>query len=119
MKSPEKPAGFVLGFLRRTGRSELEEHADPVNESEYQIAIDPECGLARDKVRTRIEDDVKKHVPGIEAKAEQPLKHLMNEMLSGVKAVIAVRIYGDDLDTLYRAALEVKEALAGIRGLQE
>jgi Cu/Ag efflux pump CusA len=58
-------------------------------------------------------------VPGITVDAEQPLKHLMSEMLSGVKADIAIRIYGDDLDKLYTAAVDVQKALAGIDGLAE
>jgi HME family heavy-metal exporter len=118
-KAPGNPDGVILGCLRRTGRSELEEHADPVNESEFLIAIDPECGKSREEVRKLIEDDVSQHVPGVGVQAEQPLKHLMDEMLSGVKAVIAIRIYGDDLDTLVATAEQVKTALKGIEGLDK
>src|SRR5205823_7526819 len=88
--------GLILGFLRRTGRSELEEHADPVNENEFQISINPDYGLPREEVKQKIRKAILKNVPGLASvDAEQPLKHLMNEMLSGVKADVAIRIYGD------------------------
>src|SRR5262249_26962167 len=77
VKSPDNPDGVALGFLRRTGRSELEEHADPVNESEYLIAIDPDCGKPRNEVRDMIRQDILRNVPGLTVEAEQPLKHLM------------------------------------------
>jgi CzcA family heavy metal efflux pump len=118
-KSPSNPNGMILGFLRRSGRSELEEHADPVSESEFLIGINPDCGIPRNVVREKIRKDILDSVPGITADAEQPLKHLMNEMLSGSKGDIAIRIYGDDLDKLYAAAVEVKNALAGIDGLAD
>jgi HME family heavy-metal exporter len=114
-----KNDGLILGFLRRSGRSELEEHADPVNESEYLIAINPDCGKPRNEVKEAIKKDIEDHVPVLTVAAEQPLKHLMSEMLSGVKADIAVRIYGDDLDTLSALAVRVQQALVGIEGLPD
>jgi HME family heavy-metal exporter len=118
-KSPANPNGMILGFLRRSGRSELEEHADPVSESEFLIGINPDCGVPRNEVREKIRKDILDSVPGVSVDAEQPLKHLMNEMLSGSKGDIAIRIFGDDLDKLYAAALEVQKALTGIEGLAE
>jgi HME family heavy-metal exporter len=113
-----KKQGLITGFLRRTGRSELEEHADPVNENEFQISINPDCGKSREEVKEIIHKEIKEKVPQLASiEPEQPLKHLMNEMLSGVKADIAIRIYGDDLNTLSGAAEKIKQALTGIDGL--
>ena len=110
---------LITGFLRRTGRSELEEHADPVNENEFQISINPDCGKSREEVKEIIHKAIKENVPQLASiEPEQPLKHLMNEMLSGVKADIAIRIYGDDLDILSASAEKVQKALTGVEGLR-
>ena len=74
---PGTALGVLLGDLvytwlavrlaRRTGRSEMEEHADPVNESEYLVAINPDCGLPRNEVRDKIRKEILSSVPGIPA----------------------------------------------------
>ena len=103
-KSPTNPDGEILHFVRRTGRAELDEHAEPVNASEYILIMNPDCGKPPRRGAARIAArSCEAEVPGVEVEAEQPLAHLISHMLSGVNAQIAIKIYGDDLDTL-RAA---------------
>ena len=47
--------------------------------------------------------ELKEEVPGVDVEVEQPLAHLISHMLSGVTAQIAIKVYGDDLDTLQRS----------------
>jgi Cu/Ag efflux pump CusA len=116
-KSPTNPNGEILSYLRRTGRGEMDEHADPPNENEYVVVINPDCGKSRDEVLAALQEALKEEVPGAEIEAEQPLAHLRTHLLSGVNAQIAVKVYGDDLDTLDRLAGEVRQAAAGVDGV--
>ena len=116
-KSPDNPDGDVLSFLRRTGRGEGDEHADPPNENQYIVVIDPESRRSRDEVLAALQAALEEEVPGVAIEVEQPLAHLMSHMLSGVNAQIAIKVFGDDLDTLERLAGEVRAAAAGVDGV--
>ena len=116
-KSPENPTGEVLVFLRKTGRAELDEHADPPNSTEYLVAINPDSGKSRKEVIAKLQTEVKEEVPGVDVEVEQPLAHLISHMISGSTAQIAIKLYGDDLDTLEKVANEIKNAISGIKGV--
>ncbi len=116
-KTPQNPGGVLNHFSRRTGRAELDEHADPVNNTEYILSIDDKSGLSRDEVLKTILDELKDEIPGVSFEAEQPLAHLISHMLSGVTAQIAIKIYGDELDTLRGTAQQIKGAIEKVPGL--
>ncbi len=102
-RSDDNPAGEILHFARRTGRAEFDEHAEPVSRSEYILTMNPETSHGREEMLRQLLDDLKEELPGVELEAEQPLAHLISHMLSGVNAQIAIKIFGDDLDTLQRS----------------
>ncbi|MEZ6069939.1 MAG: efflux RND transporter permease subunit [Pirellulales bacterium] len=108
----------IVALVRKTGRAELDEHAEGVNVTEFVATIDPETTNSRqgviDEISHALED-----VPGIVTSVEQPLAHLISHMLSGVKAQVAIKIYGDDLDELRRQAEGVRGAIAGIPGVRD
>jgi CzcA family heavy metal efflux pump len=109
---------FIEGFARRTGRAELDEHAMTVNISETIISFDPNSEISReeslDQIRSAMEE-----IPGIVTSVEQPLAHLISHMLSGVKAQIGIKLYGDDLDVLRRKADEMQAAIANVPGVTD
>jgi HME family heavy-metal exporter len=115
--SDESPNGEVLHFVRRTGRAELDEHAEPVSRSEYILSMNPHSGRSREELLRQMLDGLREELPGVEIEAEQPLAHLISHMLSGVNAQIAIKIYGDDLDTLQRIARQIKAEISGVPGL--
>jgi HME family heavy-metal exporter len=115
--SPENPRGAILNFVRRTGRAEMDEHAMPVNSSEYILGMNPNSGRHREETIGELLDGLRKDAPGVDIEVEQPLAHLISHMVSGVYAQIAIKISGDDLDTLQRLAEEVKVALRTTPGL--
>lgn len=117
-KTAKNPDGAILHFSRRTGRSENEEHADPVNNTEYFMAINPDLGKKRDDILDEIVDDIKAAYPGVEVESDQPLQHLISHMLTGVKAQIAIKVYGDDLDVLHRSAERVRDSIKNIPGMK-
>ena len=108
----------VVNFVRRTGRAELDEHAEPVSASEYIVDLDPKSSRTREQQLEIIRKELKE-IPGIVFAVEQPISHLISHMLSGVKAQIGVKLYGDDLDVLRRKAEEVKAEMQEVRGVRD
>lgn len=106
----------VAATSRRTGRAELDEHAQDVNAAEIDVSLDFAKG-ERDK-EALLEELRKalKQIPGATITIGQPLSHRIDHMLSGTRAAIALKIYGDDLDTLRRLADQVKGVAEGVAG---
>jgi CzcA family heavy metal efflux pump len=116
-RTPDNPTGEVLHFLRRTGRAEMDEHAMPVNGSEYIVSINPEAQHNREQIIGKLLKELQEEVPGVDIEVEQPLAHLISHMVSGVYAQIAIKIHGDDLDTLLATAERVKSVIGDVPGL--
>ncbi|QDT30006.1 efflux RND transporter permease subunit [Gimesia panareensis] len=116
-KSKANPNGPILHFFRRTGRAERDEHAQPVNVGEYILTMNPEANYDRDEFLETLLSDLETNVPGVGIEAEQPLSHLISHMLSGVKAQVGIKIYGDDLDKLRELAGNVRDAITDIPGV--
>jgi len=108
----------VLNFGRRTGRAELDEHAEGVNASEIIISFDPHSGRGREEVLEELREELTQ-VPGVVVSVEQPLAHLIIHMLSGVKAQVGIKLYGDDLEVLRRTAEQMKAAITGVPGVKD
>jgi len=105
-------------FVRRTGRAELDEHAEGVNLSEFILELNPESPRTREQQLEEIREAMAE-IPGIVTAVEQPIAHLISHMLSGVKAQIGIKIYGDDLDLLLRKANELKAAIEPVAGVTD
>lgn len=116
-KSESNPQGEILHFVRRTGRAEMDEHAAPVNSGEYILSMNPESGKSREEIIKRLLVDIREEVPGVDIEVEQPLAHLISHMVSGVYAQIAIKIHGDDLDTLQQLSEQVKSAIQDVPGV--
>jgi CzcA family heavy metal efflux pump len=116
-RSTLTPDAPILHFARRTGRAELDEHAEPVNVGEYILTMNPTGRYRRDEFLKKVVAELRTELPGVGIDAEQPLSHLISHMLSGVNAQIAVKIYGDDLDKLRDLANSVRDVAAGIPGI--
>ncbi|MEY3201123.1 MAG: hypothetical protein RIR70_673 [Pseudomonadota bacterium] len=109
----------VIHVGRRSGRAELDEHAEGVHVSEFDVALVPPHTLTRSLEAVR--DDIRRRLASLPASFEigQPLSHRIDHMLSGVRSQIAIKIFGEDLDVLRATAARVKEALSGIPGLAD
>ena len=108
----------VAAFGRRTGRAELDEHAEGVNMSEIIVSFDPNCRRSREEILADMREELTQ-VPGAAIAVEQPLQHVIAQMLSGVKAQIGIKLYGDDLNVLRAKANEIKTAIQGVRGVKD
>ncbi|MBK9573423.1 MAG: efflux RND transporter permease subunit [Rhodoferax sp.] len=101
---------------RRTGRAELDEHAEGVHYSEMDVDL-----KASPRSREAIIADIRARLAVLPAASNvgQPISHRLDHLLSGVRAQIALKIYGDDLDTLRGLAADLRLRLAPIAGLTD
>ncbi|MEE7455945.1 CusA/CzcA family heavy metal efflux RND transporter [Methylorubrum populi] len=106
----------VAAVGRRTGRAELDEHAEGVHSSEIEVELKdggrPKDALVAD-IRQRL-----RQLP-VSVNVGQPISHRLDHMLSGVRAEIALKIFGEDLDQLRRIAGSLQERLQKIPGLAD
>lgn len=99
---------------RRTGRAELDEHAEGVHSSEIEVDLQ-----ASERDREQIMADIRHKLSVLPAQVAvgQPISHRLDHLLSGVRAQIAVKVFGDDVDTLRGLAEQLRQGLASIPGL--
>jgi len=105
----------VISTSRRTGRGELDEHSQSTNGAE----IDVNFKLDK-RSRDEVFDDIRTKlsaVPGVAVTVGQPLGHRIDHMMSGTRAAIAIKIFGDDLSTLHSLGNSIKACTEGIEGL--
>jgi HME family heavy-metal exporter len=101
---------------RRTGRAEMDEHAEGVHSAEIDV------DLRRDGEpvdREQVMAQIRAQLASLPAQVAigQPISHRLDHLLSGVRAQIAVKIHGDDTDTLRGLAEQMRQRLSGIPGL--
>ena len=112
LKVPE-----VLLTARRTGRAELDEHAESVNNSEIEVAFrQDEEGRERDEVMKDIREKLSA-VKGVSINIGQPISHRLDHLLSGVRAQVAIKIFGNDLMMLRSYASQVQNAISEVPGV--
>lgn len=104
----------VASVGRRTGRAELDEHAEGVHYSEVDIDL-----ADSERSREEVLADIRSRLSVLPASilVGQPISHRLDHMLSGVRAQIALKIYGDGYDTLRSLAARMEEKLALIPGI--
>lgn len=101
---------------RRTGRAELDEHAEGVHSSDLEINLQPSA-----RSKDEVVADIRAQLSVLPAviNVGQPISHRLDHLLSGVRADIAVKIFGEDLDALRASAELIRGKLAEIPGLAD
>jgi CzcA family heavy metal efflux pump len=105
----------VVATARRTGRSELAEHTQAVNGTEIEVTLD-----TGDRPMEAVLAELRKRlaaVPRMAITIGQPISHRIDHMLSGTRASIAVKVFGDDLHELRRLAERVRAAISAVDGV--
>ena len=99
---------------RRSGRAELDEHAEGVHVSELDLRLKPS-----ERSVAEIYTDIRSRIASLPAAIGigQPISHRIDHLLSGVRAQIAIKIYGDDLDTLRGQAEALRQRLSVLPGI--
>jgi Cu(I)/Ag(I) efflux system membrane protein CusA/SilA len=106
----------VKSVSRRTGRAELDEHAMGVNVSEIDVDFKSDAVRTREEILNDLRERVSQ-IPGIAMNVGQPISHLIDHMMSGVSAQIAIKIFGADLGVLREQALRIEQVLKETSGL--
>ena len=131
----------VAAVSRRTGRAEQDEHAEGVNSSEIDVRLTPHErakpgawaavlraipglhgrgvvteGRPQAEVLADIRDRVG-GIPGVNANVGQPISHRLDHVMSGVRAQVAVKVFGQDLQELRAAAQELRDGMAKVPGV--
>ncbi|MSP49522.1 MAG: efflux RND transporter permease subunit [Alphaproteobacteria bacterium] len=106
----------VTSIGRRTGRAELDVHADGIYQNEIDVDLAPSSRSTADVLQ-----DIRNRLSALPGTVYigQPLTHRINVAMSGLPAQIAVKIYGDDLDSLFKLADGLRDRLAGVPGLTD
>jgi heavy-metal exporter, HME family len=104
---------------RRSGRAELDEHAEGVHVSELDVGLKPTHELTRPM--SEISADIRARLSNLPAAVSigQPISHRIDHMLSGVRSQIAIKLFGEDLDTLRGQADALRAKLAAIPGVAD
>jgi CzcA family heavy metal efflux pump len=105
----------VTSTARRTGRAELDEHVQGVESAEIDVRL-----VMKDRPRDAVLDELRQKVsllPGTSVTIGQPISHRIDHMLSGTRANIAVKIFGDDLQTLRQLGQQVQAEMAQVDGV--
>lgn len=131
----------ILSVARRTGRAELDEHAEGVNNTEFEVRFAQHKtekkgwyntvlraipiahlwsfeyqGRPQDEVIADLRDRISS-IPGAAVNIGQPISHRLDHMMSGIRAQIAVKVFGPDLRELRTAAYDVQARMQEIEGV--
>ena len=109
----------LTAFVRKTGRAELDEHAVTVNFTEVIATFDPHTSRSREEILEELRKAMKADFPNVSFGVDQPLQHLIDHTISGVRAQVAVKLFGDDLAVLRRKAKLMKAAIADVDGVKD
>lgn len=107
----------IQTVARKTGRAELDEHALGVNTSEIEAPFE-----LQDRPRKEVVAEVRAKLGtlvGANIEIGQPISHRIDAMLSGSKANIAIKLFGDDLNHMFTLGNEIKGAIADVEGIAD
>jgi CzcA family heavy metal efflux pump len=105
----------VVSTARRTGRAELDEHVQGVESSELDVTLE-----MKDRTKAEVLEEIRERVtllPGMNVTIGQPISHRIDHMLSGTRANIAVKVFGDDLTQLRSLARQMESAMRTVDGV--
>jgi len=114
LKIPE-----IIEVTSRIGRGEVGAHADPINSAEMYVILKPKDEWRQPNNQAFIEQEIRQVVaklPGITANLTQPIEMTVDELLEGVRAELAVKLFGDDLSQLKTKADEIAAVIKKIEG---
>jgi CzcA family heavy metal efflux pump len=131
----------VVVVARRTGRAEQDEHAEGVNTSELEVRLTPHespkpgfgyailravpglhkrgveiTGRSHDLVQGDIRDRIAR-LPNVNVNVGQPISHRLDHLMSGVRAQIAIKVFGDDLREMVTVAYDLRDRVSKIHGV--
>ena len=107
----------IQTVARKTGRAELDEHSRGVNGSEIEAPYELK-DRSKEEMMHEIRDKLST-LTGANIELGQPISHRIDAMLSGTKASIAIKLFGDDLNHMFMYANQIRSAISGIEGIAD
>ena len=107
----------IQTVARKTGRAELDEHSRGVNGSEIEAPYELK-DRSKEEMMHEIRDKLST-LTGANIELGQPISHRIDAMLSGTKASIAIKLFGDDLNHMFMYANQIRSAINGIEGIAD
>lgn len=114
LKVPE-----VTEVVSRIGRGEVGAHTDPINSAEMYVLLEPESEWESASSQEGLEEVLRKaigEVPGVVANFTQPIEMTIDELLEGVRAELAIKLFGSELDELKESADAIAAVVQEVRG---
>ena len=109
----------VVQVVSRVGRGEVGAHADPVNNAEIFVSLKPEDEWVSaenlDALNLKMAEAFESF-PGVQANFTQPIAAAVDELLTGIKAELAIKIFGPDMEVLKEKAAEVEAIIRDVPG---
>ena len=110
----------VEEVISRIGRPEAGSHPHPVNYAEIHIELKPKREWGRFRSKQALIESLEERLssyPGVQLNFTQPIQNAFDELLSGIKAQLAIKVYGEDLEVIRNKATEIHNAIDRIPGL--
>lgn len=109
----------VVDVISKAGRAEASGDPEPVNNIEAIVTLKPQKDWPRGTTKDSLVEAMEKKfsvIPGVALNFSQPIQNRVDELLSGVKAQLAIELFGDDLDTLVSTADRIQKVVTAIPG---
>lgn len=106
--------------LAKIGRPEAGSHPHPVNTAHIQMQLKPISQWKNIKSKEELIESINSALtgyPGVQLSFSQPIQNMFDELLSGVKTQLAIKLFGEDIDVLRNKAEEIKEVITPVKGL--
>ncbi len=100
---------------RRTGRAELDEHVEPVSNSEIEVELKDNIDRTRSEIIADIRDKLKV-IKGASVSVGQPISHRIEHLMSGVQAQVAIKLFGPNLQELRTTAAQIAAVIEEVDG---
>ena len=106
--------------IAKIGRPEAGSHPHPVNSAHIQVMLKPVTQWINHSTKAELVESISRKLsgyPGVQLNFSQPIQNMFDELLSGVKTQLAVKVYGEDIKVLKSKAEEIKETIESVEGL--
>ena len=114
-----KKMADVTGVVTRIGRGEVGAHTDPINSAEMYVLLRPESEWTQGETQEDLVDAIREElgeIPGILVNFTQPIEMSVDELLEGVRAELAIKLFGEDLEVMKQQADRIAAVVRDVDG---
>lgn len=112
----------VRMIMGKIGRSEIATSPEEANESDPVVILQPRETWTTARTKADLVDAIRRRlaqIPGVSIMMSQPIQERVDELISGIKTEVAIKLFGEDLDTLKAKADQIAAIMATVRGVKD